>query len=402
MDNVNARSVIRQMFSLLPICVHERLLFDHYTKKLTTMKAIFVFIAAQLNHWSSYSEMEFHIAAQPELQRFLRLERISGSQLSRKLDQIPTELLNWLFHQLVVRTRRRSSGRKGITAQIGKLRIIDSSRIRLPLQLGDWARMSTESSGVKMHLRLVADSPETLFPDALIPTSLNVDDRAGAIELVTDSRATYVMDRGYEDYNKMDQWIMRKIRFVMRIRDRACTSVVEEFAVPEGSPILRDARVRVGSTFRSMEKTVRLVEFQDEQNKRYRVLTSIWHLSAEEIAYIYKSRWLIELYFKWLKQHLRLTKLHSYKPQAIWNQMLLALITALLVEEMKQKSQASCSTWRFLQLLRAYMYHPLSAIVAELNRPPGRISRGKPPGAGRKAISVRTTIGIINPSKAKK
>ncbi|WP_410511015.1 transposase [Paenibacillus sp. BR2-3] len=94
---------------------------------------------------------------------------------------------------------------------------------------------------------------------------------------------------------------------------------------------------------------------------------------------LYKCRWLIELYFKWMKQQLRTVKLHSYKPQAIWNQLFLILITA----------------WRVLQLLRVYMYHPWSAFEEELYRKPSKTSKGRPRASDRKATSLRTSIGEI-------
>jgi hypothetical protein len=261
--------------------------------------------------------------------------------------------------------------------------------------------MTNKSSGVKMHLRLVVIDPDQLFPDAMIPSSLNVGDRAGAVELVVESDAIYVMDRGYDDYRRMDQWVQNNISFVIRMRDRALATVIEEYPVPKGSKIISDAKVHVGGAFRSMDNPIRLVEFQDEQGRFYRLFTSVWDKSAEEIAQIYKSRWQIELYFKWLKQHLRLTNLHSYKPQAIWNQLFLALITALLVDQVRYKVQTAKTNWQVLEILREYLYHSWQAFRAELHRKPSRSSQGRRPGSGPKAFSIRTTVGIIRSSKFK-
>ncbi|KFN09422.1 transposase DDE domain protein [Paenibacillus macerans] len=252
-----------------------------------------------------------------------------------------------------------------------------------------------------MHLRLVVTAPDELFPDAMIPSSLNVGGRAGAVELVVPSDAIYVMDRGYDDYARMDQWVQDNIQFVIRMRDRALATVIEEYPVPEGSNITRDAKVCVGSSFRSMEHSVRLVEFYDEQERTYRIFTSVWDKTAEEIAQIYKNRWLIELYFKWLKQHLRLKKLHSHKPQAIWNQLFLALITALLVEHIRHSTQTAKTNWQVLRILREYLYRSWRSFRTELDRKPSRSSPGRRPGSGPKALSVRTMVGIIKPSKFK-
>ena len=398
MDNHNVKSVIRQLFSLLPVDSEVRLLSDHYTKKLTTMKAILVFITAQLNQWSSYSEMELQIRARPELQQLLQFESISGSQLSRKLDQIPTELLEWMFLQLAAKAHQS----KGSPPAAKTLRIIDSSSVQLPLQLGSWAKMSSKMSGVKMHLRLIAASPDQVYPDAMIPTTCNVGDREGAAQLVVASDATYVMDRGYDHYARMDQWIGDRIRFVIRMRDRALTTIVEESPIPEGSRITLDAKVQVGGDFRSMEHPIRLVEFYDERGRRYRLLTSVWDRTAEEIAHMYKCRWLIELYFKWLKQHLRVVRVHSYKPQALWNQLFLALITALLVDQLKDTIQSRKTNWQLLKVIRVYLYESWSVFESELERKPSRASPGKPAAIKPKPATLRTTVGKLKPSKAKK
>ncbi|MNP11411.1 Transposase DDE domain protein [compost metagenome] len=191
-----------------------------------------------------------------------------------------------------------------------------------------------------MHLRLVAASPDTVFPDAMVPTSGNVGDRACAVHLVVPSDTTYVMDRGYDDYKKMEAWSTDGIRFVMRLRDRAFTTVLE-----------------------------------DEKGRRYRLVTSIWHLSAEDIAQIYKCRWWVELFFKWIKQHLSTVHVHSYKPQAIWNQLFLALITALLVQEVKASLSTRQTPWQLLKLMRVYLYLPWSSLEQEVHRPRRSLQR---------------------------
>jgi len=133
MDNVTSETVIRQLFSLLPQEFKKRSLFDHYAKKLTIGTCIQIFIAAQLNNWSSYLDMETQIRAHPQWQELFQLSSISGSQLCRKLDLIPTELLEWIFLQRVARIKQLTATHDGVTKEIGKLRIIDASGIRLPM-----------------------------------------------------------------------------------------------------------------------------------------------------------------------------------------------------------------------------------------------------------------------------
>jgi Transposase DDE domain len=400
MDNVSHLPVIRQLLSLLPPIVQERLVAaDRYAKKLTITKSILVFVAAQLNRWSSYEEMESKIRAESELQSILQLQSISGAQLSRKLEKIPTEILQTIFLHGLARIQQLTANHTGITASIGRLAIIDSSTISLPLRLGDWARMTKDVSGVKMHLRLLAVSPDTVFPDAVVPTTKNVGDRAVTVDLVVESDVTYVMDRGYDDYKRMDEWINNGIRFVMRMRERSLTTVLKERPLSEGSNIIQDADVQVGASSRGMKNTVRLVEFYDDQGRFYRLFTSRWDISAEEVAHIYKCRWLVELFFKWTKQHLRLVKVHSYKPQALWNQIFLALIAYQLVAIVQLTSQTKKTTWRVLELLRTYMYHGWHSFQQALYRVPARTSQGRRAGGTNKPVTLKTEVGILRTCK---
>jgi hypothetical protein len=171
MDTVNHETVIRQLFSWLPKDLQHRCLFDRYAKKLTVGTRIQIFVAAQLNNWSSYEDMESQICAHHQWQALFQFTSISGSQLSRKLDLIPTELLQWIFLQGVARTHEVTGSPSGVTKKIGRLRIIHFSTIRLPLKIGEWAQISRNESSVKMLLRFVAASPDTVFPDQMVPTS---------------------------------------------------------------------------------------------------------------------------------------------------------------------------------------------------------------------------------------
>lgn len=109
-------------------------------------------------------------------------------------------------------------------------------------------------------------------------------------------------------------------------------------------------------------------------------------------------RWLVELFFKWIKQHLSTVHVHSYKPQAIWNQLFLVLITALLVQEMKASLAPKHTPWQLLKLMRVYLYLPWSSLEREVQRP-RKASKGKPRGAREKPKILRTTVGELRPSK---
>ncbi len=400
MDNVTQNSVIQQLISLLPFHVGHRCMFDRYAKKLTVAKSIALFTIALLDKWSSYQVIETKLRANEKLQEALHLPGISGSQLSRKLNDIPTEFLQELFLQLVAEMGQHTAGDTGVSKAIGKLGIVDSTSLHVPYSIGDWARLSSRDSSVKMHLRLIVASPETVYPDHMIPTTRNYDDREVAVDMVTEADVTYVMDRGYVKYSMMDTWVENNTRFVMRINNNHILTVVEEKAIPKGTQIRKDAIVLLGRT-QFMKQSIRLIEFEDEKGRLYRVVTTRYDLSAEEIAEIYRHRWLIELYFKWMKQHLRLVKLFSYKPQAVWNQMFMALIGYLLMLKLKRTSNISKSPWEILVIVSAHLAMTWKSCMAEVERKPTRKSKGrqKKPNAPPPVIDLESRIGRIKPRK---
>ncbi|HLR73691.1 MAG TPA: transposase, partial [Virgibacillus sp.] len=97
----------------------------------------------------------------------------------------------------------------------------------------------------------------------------------------------------------------------------------------------------------------------------------------EQIMELYRHRWMIEIFFKWVKQHLKLTHIWSTKPQGMWNQMFLALAAYGLALILQLKSKTKKTLWAFLRLMRTYMYKPYNEFLKELNRTKSKTSRGR-------------------------
>src|SRR5690606_5723645 len=186
-----------------------------------------------------------------------------------------------------------------------------------------------------------------------IPSTGNVGDCETMGLLVEDDGTIYVMDRGYVKYKQFDEWAANGVRFITRINEKHCVYRVEkELQVPPDTNIVRDAIVQFGSSASRTKENLRLVEFLDDKGHKYRMATSCLDLDATEIADIYRQRWLIELFFKWMKQHLRLVKLYSYHPQGVWNQIFIALIAYAIAMHIQVKSGTKLSLWDVLQSLR--------------------------------------------------
>jgi hypothetical protein len=236
----------------------------------------------------------------------------------------------------------------------------------------------------------------TAYPDQIVPSTGNVSDYIGSDSLVVDSDVLYVMDRGYVCYKRMQKWATTDINFVVRLANHHYAEVIEERAISEGHPaIVRDAMVLLGNQPKTkMSAPLRLIEFYDEKNRFYRLATTKFDMPVEEVMDIYRNRWLIELFFKWLKQHLKFAKLYSHQPDAVWNHIYLALIAYGLSYLVKQELVTKHSVWNVLELIRLYATKRWSSLLRELHREPRKFSLGKrkkgPPGPRQ----VKETLGV--------
>lgn len=399
MKSIEQNRVIRQCLSLLPTEEFSCPLLNYGYNKLSTEALLKLFVAAQLDQWESYAEMEEKLRAHPELRDAIGLKDISGSQVSRRINDLPTEWVQKLFVRVIATIKQLTQSSKGISQDIGRLNIVDATHLKLPEQLCDWAYVTKGWNVVKMHTRLVVTSPDTMYPDKIVPSNGIVSDHEGGDLLVASSDATYVMDRGYASWKRIDHWLEQGIAFVVRINKNARVFPMETYQSSDDPSVLRDVKV----TFSSSKHSVRLIEFTDDHGRLYRLLTSRWDLTTEQIMEIYKNRWMIELFFKWIKQHLRLVNIWSTKPQGIWNQMFLALITYGLALIIKLVTRTTKTQWQLLRLIRTYLYKSFDDFQAELNRKKLKTSKGrqKVPISKKKGPVFVGNVALIKEKKKK-
>lgn len=370
--SIGREMLICQCLSLLPTEDFDCPLIDYRNYKLTTKSLIRIFVSAQLDQWSSYDHMEDKLRAYPKLCKELGIKDISGSQLSRRINDLPTEWVQKLFIKVVKKINQLTKGLKGLPNGLGWLRIVDSTEIRLPKNLCDWAHISKKQTGVKMHTRLVVASPDVVYPDKIVPSSGRLSDFESSDIMVEESDAIYVMDRGYPSRENIMSWQEKEVSFVVRISESLRLGILEEYT-PTNPSVVQDAKV----SYTVSQPPVRYIEFIDEKQRIYRILTNRFDLTDQQIMEIYRARWAIELFFKWIKQHLRLTKIWSTKPQGIWNQMFLALIAYGLSLIVKLQTQSNKSPWEFFRLLQTYLFKTVSSFERALKFKKKKTSKGR-------------------------
>ncbi len=234
-----------------------------------------------------------------------------------------------------------------------------------------WARFSTGVNGAKLHVVYDPDAEQPLYAAV---SAARVNDVSAAKQMPIEAGATYVFDLGYYDYGwwaKLDQ---AGCRIVTRFKKNTPLTVVAELPVAVGSPVLSD---RIGHLPQRMARhrknpfqdPVRELRVTTETGKELRILTNDLDAPAEEIADLYKRRWQIELFFRWIKQTLKIRHFLGASENAVRIQAAVALIAFLLLRLAQDTAKTVKSPLAFARLVRANLMHrrPIDAL---LKKPP--------------------------------
>jgi IS4 transposase len=347
---------------------------DKYVKKLTTLQFLQALIYAQLNNHQSLREIS-NSFNDNRFSKQMGIDSFSASQISRRLRDLPTKILHALFTEVVSKAVKQLSVQKA-NRELGALRIIDSSTSSLCLTRYPWAVFRKTKSGVKIHLSLKFLKGATVPEEAII-TPAKQNDRKQMDNLVTESKDILnVFDRGYVDYQKFDYYCQEGIRFVSRLKENAIVEVIKVRSVDQNSPVKSDLVVRLGTSVKTMKHNLRLIEVTDTQGNPIKIITNDFQLSSEELGEIYRHRWQIELFFKWMKQHCCVKHFYGLSQQAVENQIYLALITYCLLQLLKLRTAYQGSLLQILTLLTTCLYDLFELFVEKLSRK-RRCSKGR-------------------------
>jgi hypothetical protein len=373
-------STFNQFFG--PVCTEkfrqqvEEMEVDKYVKKLHTLQLIELIANAQLEQQRGLRDISNSLN-DSQISEAIDLESISASQISRKLREVPTELLQELFNDVKIQAAKEI-GFDAISQELGRLRLIDSSTISLCLSQFLWAKFRKTKGGIKIHLGL-RFFEQGVLPDEVVITPAKPADKTQMDALVVEEEdALNVFDRGYVDYKKFDNYCEKGIRFVTRLKGNAVIEVVAELPVDPDGPIKKHQIVYLGKEgVNRMKHPLRLVETEDTQGNPVIIITNDFKLEAEEIGTIYRYRWQIELFFKWIKQHLRVKHFYGISEQAVKNQIFIALITYCLLMLMKLKAGYKGPLLTIKRLIHTCLCEPFASFVRKLYRKPQRSSRGR-------------------------
>lgn len=357
MDKITRKTSFGQWFSPINLQVFEEkvktMKLDYYTKKLTTESFLKLLLFAQLEEVESLHALSDSLF-DDQLQKGINLDSISISQLSRRLNGMNPDLFQSLFLDLVLQIHAKTH----YTKLVMPLKIIDSSTLPLNLTNHKWAKFRKTKAGVKLHLRLVFMEKGTSYPEKAVITTAKEHDRGQLEVMVDDKECMYVFDRGYLDYERFDRMTDDGYFFLSRLRKNAVIREVYDFKLPKGTAVLSDQMVLIGTTQNRAENYFRLLKVIDSKGNELHLITNRFDLSAEEISEMYKSRWAIELFFKWIKQHLSIKKFYGQSEWAIQNQVFIALIVFCLHVLVQIETKSKRKTLQISRYLRAALWKP--------------------------------------------
>ena len=365
MDKITRKTSFGQWFSPINLQLFEEnvktMKLDYYTKKLTTESFLKLLLFAQLQEIESLHALG-DCLFDDQLQKGIDLDSISISQLSRRLNGINPDLFQRLFLDLVSQIHAKTH----YTKLVMPLKIIDSSTLPLNLTNHKWAKFRKTKAGVKLHLRLVFMEKGISYPEKAVMTTAKEHDRGQLEIMVDDKECMYVFDRGYLDYERFDRMTDDGYFFLSRLRKNAVIRNVYDFKLPKDTAVLSDQMVLIGTTQNRAENYFRLLKVMDSKGNELHLITNRFDLSAEEISEMYKSRWAIELFFKWIKQHLSIKKFYGQSEWAIQNQVFIALIVFCLHVLVQIETRSKRKTLQISRYLRAALWKPANVWLRKI------------------------------------
>jgi len=367
----HSSTVLAQMLKLLPRHEFETLARAHHQgrrlRKISRWAQFVAMTSAQLTGRASLRDLLGNLSAQSSKLYHLGVGLISRSSLARTNEQQPWTLYEALFFRLLSRCQQQAPNH-GFRFK-NKLFSLDASTIDVCLSMFPWARFRQAKGAIKLHVGL---DHAGMLPTFVSITDGKTHDVTAGRALTLPTGSIVAFDRGYTDYTWYKQLNDREISFVTRQKRNARYRVIERRKVKTGQNLTCDQTIELTSVKgESCPIPLRRVGYRDpETGKKYVFLTNNFKLAAATIAAIYKSRWQIELFFKWIKQNLKIKTFLGTSKNAVMTQIWIAMCVYLLLAYLKFASRSGRSLQQILRLLQLNLFERRSLLELIDDSPP--------------------------------
>jgi hypothetical protein len=351
-------------------CV-ERYQGHHRVRRFTCWEQFLAMSFGQLTYLDSLRSVVVCLRAQRAKLYHLGFRSvITKTTLARVNEQRDWRIYRDFAQVLIQETRRFYVGDKEFNLDLdGTAYVIDSTTIELCLSVFQWAKFVKTKAAVKLHLLMGLQGN--------IPTFFHISggkthDVNFLDMLDYELGAYYIMDRGYLDYERLYKIHQAGAFFVTRAKvntafKRLYSNPVDKLAGIRCDQVIRLTGYQALKKF--PDKLRRIKYFDKETNKYYIFLTNDFNIDAQTVADLYKHRWQIELFFKWIKQHLKIKAFWGYSANAVKTQICIAICTYLIVAIMKKKLNLDRNLYEILQILNVSVFDktPVNTLLSEFN-----------------------------------
>ncbi|MCE5173480.1 IS4 family transposase, partial [Paenibacillus profundus] len=292
-NSITLQSILQSVLSQDEVnSVVKQMGYEDKARKFSVYHLLQYWSQSAFEQWDSYRSGVDHAESSG-------LPTVHYSCFSTKAAEVPFAVFKELFHLLVHKCNRKT--RRKLTFP-KELLLIDSTTVTVGKTRLPWAPYHGERAGIKLHVALQAGNQQPL----------NVVETVGSkhdgpmSEQLADSAYILVMDRAYGKLERLDRFKEEGQSFVVRLRDNVHLEkprALRRQAVPD-SRVIRDITSQLGTKQCQSTKRHRVVMFRDFEGREIRVATDLMQVTAEQIAQMYKARWQVEVFFRWIKQHL--------------------------------------------------------------------------------------------------
>jgi hypothetical protein len=343
---------------------------DRRVRRLTSKGQLVALLYGQLAGAGTLREIVTGLSSHERRLYHLGMGKVCRSTLSDANNLRPSALFADLLNAMIGRAHR------GLRRKVAEaVYLIDSTGLPLNNLSQDWARFSAGVCGAKLHVVYDANAEQPIYA-AVTPARVN--DITVAQAMPIEAGATYVFDLGYYDYAWWAKMSAAGCRIVTRFKSNTPLNDITENPLPEASAILSDRTgslpaKRAAGKPNPFQGQVREIQVRTETGKVLRILSNDLDASAQQIADLYKRRWTIELFFRWVKQTLKIRHFVGISENAVRIQIAVALIAFLLVRLLQNAVKDHHSPLTFARLLRVNLMH---------RRPVNRLDQPEPPAPG--------------------
>ena len=334
---------------------------DYRVRDFTCWKQFLCMAFGQLTHRESISDTMMCLKANANKMYHLGIGNVvSVSTITRANETRSFQIYQDLAMLLIKEAKHLYRNDDGLEVQLkGNVFAIDATTIDLCLSTFYWATFRSTKAGIKLHTQI---DLKTNIPEFILFSNASVHD-VNALDFIQfEANSFYVMDRGYIDYKRLYRLHLCEAFYVTRAKDNMNYRRLYSRPVDKSKGVIYDQTIMLNNYYANKDypEKIRRIKFKDQESGKILIfLTNNFILSATDIAQLYKHRWQIELFFKWIKQHLKIKSFWGQSENAVKTQVWIAVSIYVLVAIAKKRFLLKQSLYEILQILSISIFEKM-------------------------------------------